>query len=81
MNWNTLDGRLVERARARSCSQSLLDLLIPIEDWPRCVWRAGRDDAYFVVGKGIRVWWWCTVCNLPVRRAGVPDCGPKTLRE
>ena len=36
MSLASLTARLVERARARSCSQSLLDLIVPIEDWPRC---------------------------------------------
>ena len=30
MNWNTMNDRFAERAGARSCSQSLLDLLVPI---------------------------------------------------
>ena len=32
MNWNTLEARLVDRARSRACSGPLLDLLIPTED-------------------------------------------------
>ena len=51
MNWNTLDGRLVERARARSCSSPLLDLIVPIEDWPRCSCPAGSTTLQAAAGR------------------------------
>lgn len=70
MNWNTLEARLVERARARSCSQSLLDLLVPLEDWPRCDCDPGSTTLQRRRADDGRIWWWCSVCNLPARRAG-----------
>ena len=81
MNWNTLDARLVDRARARYCSYSLLDLLVPIEDWPRCSCPAGSTTLQRRQADDGRAWWWCSVCNLPARRAGVRIAVPKTLRE
>ena len=76
MNWNTLNARFAERAGARSCSQSLLDLLVPIEDWPRCGCGPG-STTLTRHREGDRVWWWCSVCNLPVRRAGVRIAVPR----
>ena len=67
---NSPVSRLVERARSRSCSQSLLDLLVPLEDWPRCGCEPGKTTLVRRNAGGGRAWWWCSVCNLPVRRAG-----------
>ena len=71
MSLDSVTARFAERAGARSCSQSLLDLLVPIEDWPRCACGPGSTTLTRRSRKGDRVWWWCSVCNLPVRRAGM----------
>lgn len=70
MNWNTLEARLADRARARACAGPLLDLIIPTEDWPRCGCKAGQTTLTRRKREADQIWWWCSVCNLPVRRAG-----------
>ena len=69
MNWNTIEGRLAARAHARPCAGPLLDLIIPTEDWSRCSCEAGQTTLTRRKREADRVWW-CSVCNLPVRRAG-----------
>ena len=71
VNWNPQDARVVDRAHARPCSYPLLDLLVPIEDWPRCSCPAGTTTLQRRRPDDGRAWWWCSVCNLPVRRAGM----------
>ena len=80
MSWKTLDALLVEmrselrvdRARARSSySYPFLDLFVPIEDWPRCSCSVGSTTLQRRRADDGRPWWWCSVCNLPVRRAGM----------
>lgn len=69
----TLDAsgaRLVQRASARSCARADLDFIVPIEDWPRCSCPAGMTTLQRRRPDEGRAWWWCSVCNLPVRRAG-----------
>ena len=85
MNWNTMNDRFAERAGARSCSQSLLDLLIPTRGLASLCLRVGRDDAYSSSGKGsgLVVVYGLQPPGAPVWTglSAFPDCGPKTLRE
>lgn len=71
MTLETSGARLQERAEARSCAWAGLDLIVPIEDWPRCSCPAGATTLQRRQRGEGRAWWWCSVCNLPVRRAGV----------